>query len=50
MSFAEEVYVLGSPPHTRGTLALKMLFKLLLRITPAYAGNTATGIPMEFFE
>ena len=31
---------LGSPPHTRGTLLTARLLRHLLRITPAYAGNT----------
>ena len=31
---------LGSPPHTRGTLLLGLRRPLLVRITPAYTGNT----------
>ena len=30
----------GSPPHTRGTLAVQQALPPLLRITPAYAGYT----------
>ena len=30
----------GSPPRMRGTLLLGILSEQLLRITPAYAGNT----------
>ena len=31
---------LGSPPHMRGTLDIRLKFKRVFRITPAYAGNT----------
>ena len=32
--------VSGSPPHTRGTPISSTSFLVILRITPAYAGNT----------
>ena len=31
----------GSPPHTRGILYTLFFYKILLWITPAYAGNTS---------
>ena len=34
----------GSPPPTRGTLSFANVDKILIRITPAYAGNTFIGI------
>ena len=34
----------GSPPHTRGTQNLDLGIRLLLGITPAYAGNTTLFI------
>ncbi len=34
------VYVRGSSPHMRGTLAVKLDFNVSLGIIPAYAGNT----------
>ena len=33
----------GSPPHTRGIHNLNGTGNTVLRITPAYAGNTALG-------
>ncbi len=36
----------GSPPHTRGTLQLKHHCVAHNRITPAYAGNTVSTIPV----
>ena len=33
----------GSPPHTRGILAMALLFAPIAGITPAHAGNTAAG-------
>ena len=32
--------IMGSPPHTRGTLFTHAYFIVQFRITPAYAGNT----------
>lgn len=37
----------GSPPHTRGALLDVLLFPPILKIIPAYAGNTARGLPMK---
>ena len=34
----------GSPPHTRGIFFLAMLVLIVLRFTPAYAGNIGRGI------
>ena len=39
MSLAE-LKARGSPPPTRGTLVNPKQLKAVLRITPAYAGNT----------
>ena len=36
--------VLGSPPHMRGTVALGCVIGVLLRITPAHAGNSTDGL------
>ena len=38
--FHLQVWILGSPPHTRGTLSLSPGYQRKVRITPAYAGNT----------
>ena len=32
---------MGSPPHPRGILVVLLLFFVVLRITPASAGNTS---------
>ena len=39
----------GSPPPTRGTPIFKYFPILLIRITPAYAGNTLSCIPLKRF-
>ncbi len=39
---------LGSPPHTRGTLASDSVSYSFSRITPAYAGNTPMAAPTPF--
>ena len=33
--------IIGSPPHTRGTVSFNACLKASIRITPAYAGNRA---------
>ncbi|EFU77573.1 hypothetical protein HMPREF0381_0529 [Lachnoanaerobaculum saburreum DSM 3986] len=38
--FLNNTYILGSPPHTRGTLGLAEGMEMARGITPAYAGNT----------
>ncbi len=37
----EQTFPLGSPPHTRGKVALNQLFLCLLGITPAYTGKSS---------
>ena len=39
---------LGSPPHTRGIPLGYLMFVLVLRITPAYAGNTFLSASDKF--